>query len=71
MPIYEYRCKKCRNDFEALVWTSREEESVECPKCSNRDIERILSPFARTSGSSSSGGSLSGSACGPKTGGFS
>lgn len=71
MPIYEYKCKKCQNDFEALVWTSREEEMVECPKCNARDVERILSPFAKSSGSSGSGGGLSSSACGPSSGKFS
>jgi len=70
MPIYEYRCKNCRNDFEALVWTSRDEESVECPKCSASEVERILSPFARTSGAGGDSG-LSKSACGPGSGGFS
>lgn len=68
MPIYEYHCRDCRSDFEALVWTSREEQSVECPKCANKEVERILSPFARAS---SDRKDMSGSSCGPRTGGFS
>lgn len=70
MPIYEYRCKGCQNDFEALVWTSREEKSVECPKCNTREVERILSPFARTAGTGGGTG-LSKSACGPSSSKFS
>ena len=40
MPIYDYRCKACGNDFEALV---RREESPSCPSCAGDDIERQAS----------------------------
>lgn len=46
MPIYEYRCAKCRARF------SRQEEIEEhtrkrpsCPNCKSRAVEQVLSPF--------------------------
>ena len=69
MPIYEYHCKACQRDFEALVWSSGDESSLSCTHCGSSNLERILSTFA-TACNSASGG-LSGGGCGPSTGGFS
>ena len=44
MPLYEYTCKKCDHDFEALVFG---DESVECPECRTERVERHLSLPAR------------------------
>ena len=43
MPIYEYRCRACAHEFEALVRTG---DSPACPSCSATDLERLLSLFA-------------------------
>ena len=43
MPIYEYVCRKCKNDFEALV---RSETIPECPNCHSTELEKKLSVFA-------------------------
>lgn len=40
MPIYEYSCQKCDNDFEELV---RGEEVPVCPSCGTENIERRMS----------------------------
>ena len=40
MPIYEYRCKPCGNEFETLVLGKT---APECPSCQSRDLERLLS----------------------------
>jgi putative FmdB family regulatory protein len=40
MPIYEYRCRACTRQFEALV---RSGTDVRCPACSSKDLERLLS----------------------------
>lgn len=40
MPLYEYSCKKCTHDFEALVLNG---EAVECPECNSVKVERRLS----------------------------
>ncbi|MBI3015990.1 MAG: zinc ribbon domain-containing protein [Candidatus Tectomicrobia bacterium] len=48
MPIYEFHCPACENDFETLVMNSR--ATVSCPRCGGHDLERKLSVFAFQSG---------------------
>ena len=43
MPIYEYRCRSCGHEFEALV---RSPEQPLCPSCRSVDLERLISMFA-------------------------
>jgi putative FmdB family regulatory protein len=45
MPIYEFNCTKCKKDFEILVMSSS--ESINCPHCNSRKVERLLSGFSR------------------------
>jgi putative FmdB family regulatory protein len=40
MPIYEYVCKGCKNEFEALV---RSAQPPSCPTCGGTDLERLVS----------------------------
>jgi putative FmdB family regulatory protein len=44
MPLYEYSCPKCDHTFEALVFDG---ETVECPQCHGRRVERLLSVPAK------------------------
>ncbi|WP_353740518.1 FmdB family zinc ribbon protein [Desulfoferrobacter suflitae] len=69
MPIYEYRCKQCRNEFEALVWSERDERTICCPQCQGKDLGRILSPFCTSSGAD--GLASASSLCGPSSSKFS
>ncbi len=49
MPLFEYACKECTHEFEALV---RGSDTPECPACHATALERRLSTFAaHTSGS--------------------
>lgn len=41
MPIYEYRCSKCNQDFETLVF--RSDEPVNCPLCKGKRVRRLMS----------------------------
>jgi putative FmdB family regulatory protein len=43
MPIFEYVCKECQHEFEALVFG---QQKAECPKCQSRKLEPQLSVFA-------------------------
>ena len=56
MPIFEYACKECNHDFEALVYGS---EKAECPNCHSKKLTPRLSVFAvsakAVSGSQSAG----------------
>lgn len=40
MPLYDYRCRTCQHQFEALVLKGKEPT---CGKCSGSDLERLLS----------------------------
>ncbi|GAB6183027.1 FmdB family zinc ribbon protein [Thermodesulfovibrio hydrogeniphilus] len=43
MPIYEYVCKNCGENFEVLVFGNK---TVTCPKCNSTDISKKFSAFA-------------------------
>ena len=46
MPIYEYRCNKCKGEFSILFIRSGDESKVRCRKCSSTDLTRLLSRFS-------------------------
>jgi putative FmdB family regulatory protein len=46
MPIYEYRCKKCRRRFSVLTLRVSEKASPVCDRCGSTAAERLLSRFA-------------------------
>jgi len=43
MPIFEYVCKECRHEFEALIFGK---QKAECPKCQSKKLQPQLSVFA-------------------------
>jgi putative FmdB family regulatory protein len=43
MPIFEYICKACDHEFEALIFGK---QKAECPKCQSKKLEAQLSVFA-------------------------
>jgi len=66
MPIYEYTCNQCGENFEKLVFGNK---PADCPKCSSQDIKKKLSAFGMSgvekpfAGSSSGCASCSKSTC--------
>jgi putative FmdB family regulatory protein len=48
MPIYDYKCRHCEQQFELLVLRST---VAACPSCQSRDLEQLLSGFAVSSAS--------------------
>jgi len=44
MPIYEYKCRGCQHEFEALV--RPQDPAPKCPACESTEIEKLLSGFA-------------------------
>lgn len=46
MPIYEYHCLKCGEDFEELLSSSSDPENMSCRSCGSRRVRRLLSAFA-------------------------
>jgi putative FmdB family regulatory protein len=69
MPIFEFKCRKCREDFEVLFRNRDEKVSVVCPKCGSKGVERLMSAFAGKVGNTAAGGAGCGScaatSCGP------
>ena len=48
MPIYEYRCRACDHEFEAVVIPTGDPPA--CPTCASGDhLERLISMFAVSS----------------------
>jgi len=47
MPLYEYSCKACKNEFEALV---RAQDPVPvCPSCKSADLEKLITAASMSS----------------------
>ena len=44
MPLYEFRCRNCRNVFELLLPRGSTAD-VHCPKCGSSDVQRLMSAF--------------------------
>ncbi|MBN2012189.1 zinc ribbon domain-containing protein [candidate division KSB1 bacterium] len=64
MPIYEFKCDECEHHFDELVMGSSALANVSCPKCTSRQVVRMMSAFGFSSGSrsvSSTGGHSCGS----------
>ena len=63
MPIYEYRCKECGEDFEYLVLGKPDPV---CTACESRKVIRLMSAcgFVSKDGSGQSVSSSAGASCG-------
>ena len=48
MPLFDFRCRACGHQFEALV-RAQDPPPGECPACQATDLERLLSIFAPSS----------------------
>jgi putative FmdB family regulatory protein len=63
MPIFEYVCKECQHEFEALIFGK---QKAECPKCQSTKLEPQLSVFAVSAkGGGASQPSVSAGSAGP------
>jgi putative FmdB family regulatory protein len=52
MPIFEFACRDCGQEFEALT---RSSDQPECPRCHSIQLEKKLSVFATASGEGKAG----------------
>lgn len=69
MPIYEYKCKGCGKEFEAIVFSS-DETCPCCPDCDCQDVDKLMSSGAiRANGIPTGSGGFNPPACRPSGGG--
>ena len=59
MPLYEYHCPDCNEQFEKLVRLSEANVLPECPECGGRHTQKLLSTFATSGGSTGYGAAAS------------
>ncbi|HDP70080.1 MAG TPA: zinc ribbon domain-containing protein [Actinobacteria bacterium] len=45
MPIFEYRCLKCKEKFELLIGVGRDDEELKCPYCDSNELSKLFSTF--------------------------
>ena len=67
MPIYEYRCKRCDKISEKFVRSGREEGSLSCAFCGEKELERQFSCFSNGS-ASAEGSDSKATGCKPSSG---
>ncbi|MBU1206614.1 MAG: zinc ribbon domain-containing protein [Proteobacteria bacterium] len=48
MPIFEYHCQSCQDDFEKIVFNTNTE--VKCPRCQSKKVNKKVSAFSFKSG---------------------
>ena len=63
MPIYEFKCDFCKNEFEEICLSTETGRNIECPKCNKTGSEKLISKFAFCSDGKSSSQTDKGSGC--------
>lgn len=61
MPLFEYACRECHHEFEALV---RASDTPACPTCHSAQLDRRISVFAAHSATTTVSTVPSTGACG-------
>ena len=56
MPLYDYCCRACGHQFEALV--RAQDPPAKCPSCQSGDVEKLLSGFAMKTAEKSAAAAL-------------
>ncbi len=53
MPLYEYRCIHCGEQFEVRQAMGEDGSSLDCPKCKGGKPKKLISTFSSPSASDS------------------
>ncbi len=75
MPVYEYRCKTCKDTVEISMTVKEraEHNGIACPECGGKELVRLFSSFAvgssqagsvKSSYSNGNGGCCGSGSCG-------
>lgn len=67
MPIFEFKCHNCGQEFEVLV-SNAEKDQVKCPECASADVKQLLSLFSTTGGKASAYPASNCDTCGVSSG---
>lgn len=70
MPLYEYHCIDCGENFEKLVLFSEMYSLPECPACHSTHTQKLVSIFAGSGLSSRQGEGASQGSCAPSNSPF-
>ena len=46
MPIYEYRCNRCRREFSELLLKMSDSRPIQCKFCRSKNVVRLVSSFS-------------------------
>jgi putative FmdB family regulatory protein len=46
MPLYEYHCKTCGDNFEKMVRFNETVVNPECPRCQSHETHKLISMVA-------------------------
>ncbi|SYZ74672.1 Regulatory protein, FmdB family [Candidatus Zixiibacteriota bacterium] len=65
MPIFEYKCDRCGQQFEQLVF--RSSDKVSCTACGSEEVQKYVSTFASNAFAGDSSASCSTGSCGKKS----
>ena len=69
MPIFEFRCKKCDEQFEYLMLSAKDHDPA-CPKCGNKKVQKLMSAGSvRAHGIPTGSGGFELPKCAPSGGG--
>jgi len=70
MPLYEYQCNDCGEEFEKMVPFSQANHNPTCPTCQGQDTRKKISTIASRGNSLNLTSVSTSSSCGSR-GGFS
>jgi len=56
MPIYEYQCQECEENFEILQLSCEEQAAVGCPQCGSEQTEKLISAFSTSAAETGASG---------------
>ncbi len=60
MPLYEYRCEQCGQQYESYKRLTGEKKDEKCPVCGGRAVKMGISLFTAKGSSPGSGSSCGG-----------
>jgi putative FmdB family regulatory protein len=45
MPLYDFACRKCGHEYEAILKIADPDDHLECPKCGAKDSKKLATAF--------------------------